>query len=528
MKHYYSLLSLLIVPLSTFGQVFYPGDFTEDYYRVLMIKNSGVATRPIMIRPSVMSYSGTDSSLQWNIWDDHFSLNFKNGEKSNFTILDPRFSYVYNHEYPRGYNNGPVWSGKGSNASLTGGFTGKVGLLHFTFAPVLWTSQNSAFRIPPNSFGKSGFSYPVENRIDWVMRFGNEAIHQFDWGQSEVRIVYKDFTAGFSTANFSWGPSRYNPIIMSKNAAGFPHIDLGTLRPVDTKVGKVEFKWYWGALHESDYFDNDSENDRRYITGFSLGYQPKYLKGLTFGLNRIMYARWADGDLSTEDFFSAFIRNSGAPTAFTQNDEYDQIFSLVLEYYIPDVGLNMYLEYARNDFFGSIMDMLEHPDRTRARTIGITKTIDLDNGNLIEFNFENTTLSNNQIQTIFPGIAATYYVHSVVANGYTNNGQIVGAGIGPGSNSDIMWVNLYHPEGKYGFTFQRIRFNDDYVTQAFAGVEDEPTDYEIVVGADYVRMLKDFSINAKLFAIYRNNFLFEDNEKNNFILNLALTYRINK
>lgn len=524
MKFRIFLILTLLVEIS-FGQVFYPGDYTEDYYRALTIKNPSIVNKPIMIRPSVMTSYG-DSSLQWNIWDDHFGLDFQESKKNSFSILNPRFSYVYNHKYPRGYNNGPVWNGRGSNASLTGGFTGKKGILHFTFAPVLWTSQNGFFRIPPGPYDKSEFSYPVENRIDWVMRFGNDPVHQFDWGQSEVRLIYKNLTAGFSTANFSWGPSRYNPIIMSKNAAGFPHIDLGTARPVDTKIGKMEFKWYWGAMYESDYYDDDSNNDRRYITGLSFGYQPKYLEGLTLGLNRIMYTRWADGDLNAEDFFSALIRNKGKN--IRENDEYDQIFSIVLEYFLPEVGLNMYIEYARNDFFGSIMDMLEHPDRTRARTIGLAKTFDLDNGNLLEFNYENTTLSNNQIQVIFPGIAATYYVHSVVESGYTNNGQIVGAGIGPGSNSDIMWVNMYHPKGKYGFTFQRIRFNDDYVTQAYRGVEDEPTDYEITVGADYVRVLNDFSINAQLFAIYRNNFLFEDNEKNNFMGSLAVTYRINK
>lgn len=507
----------------SFGQIFYPGDYTEDYYRLILVKDSTIDHKPLMIWPSIMT-SYSDSSLKWNIWSDHFDMDFKNGRPSSITILDPRVSFVYNHKYPRGYNNGPVWSGKGLNTSVTGGVTGNLGIVNFSFSPALWYAQNGSFRIPPSPYNKSEFSYPVENKIDWVMRFGNDPVYQFDWGQSEIRVVYKNWTTGFSMANFSWGPSRYNPIIMSKNAGGFPHIDLGTIRPVDTKIGKMEFKWIWGAMYESDYFDDNPTNDRKYITGFSFGYQPKKIKGLTIGLNRIMYSRWADGDLSAEDFFSALIRNKGKN--IQENDEYDQMFSGALEYHFPQVGLNLYVEYARNDFFGSIMDLAEHIDRTRARTLGITKTFDLKNGKLLEFNYENTTLSNNQIQAIFPSIAATYYVHSVVESGYTHNGQIVGAGIGPGSNSDIWWFNIYNPNGKLGFTLQRIRFNDDYVTQTFIGVEDEPTDYEISLGADYIRMLDNFSINAQLFAIYRNNFLFEDNEKNNFVVRLAMTYRV--
>jgi hypothetical protein len=526
MQFFRPIIFLLLIGHSVTAQVLYPGDFTEDYYRILILKNSSLQPKPITIHPSIIHSFATDSIVKWNIWENGFHLDFQSKKKNNFTVLNPRIEYAYNLQYPRGYNNGPVWKGKGSNASFTGGIMGNVGILHFTFAPVFWYAQNNSFAIPSIGFDKNEFSYPVEDRIDWVMRYGNDEYHQFDLGQSEVRIILKNFTLGMSTANFSWGPSRYNPIIMSKNASGFPHIDLGTARPVRTKIGNVEFKWYWGAIFESDYFDDDPINDKRYITGFALGYQPKFVKGLTFGLNRIMYTRWADGDLSTVDFFNAFVRNTHK--GLQKNDEYDQLVSMVLEYTIPQVGLNMYLEYARNDFFGSIMDMLEHPDRTRARTIGLTKVFDLDNGNLLEINYENTTLSSNQIQILLPGISATYYVHNVVENGYTHNGQIVGAGIGPGSNSDILWTNIYNPKGKLGFTIQRIRFNDDYLVSAFPNTEDEPTDYEITIGADYVRTFKNFSIHPTFLLNYRNNMLFRETEHDNFVFSLSISYLINK
>lgn len=528
MQKRFLFIGLILFSLAhgTSAQVFYPSDYTENYYRTLTLKNPDLSPKQIIIRPSIMEPYSSDSSLNWNIWGDYFNLDFRDVNKNNFYILDPRFSYILSTAYPRGYNDGPVWNGRGSNMSLTAGVGGNIGILHFTFAPVVWYAQNKDFHIPNLGLNKNPYSYPAEGAIDWVMRYGNEANYEFDWGQSEVRLIYKNATLGFSTANFSWGPSRYNPIIMSKNAGGFPHIDLGTARPAQTKIGALEFKWYWGALSKSDYFDDIAENDRHYITGFTLGYQPSFIKGFTFGLNRIMYTRWAEGDLSAKDFFNAFFRNTHK--GLEKNDEYDQMFSFVLEYAFPQVGLNMYLEYARNDFFGSIMDALEHPDRTRARTIGLTKTFDLENGKLLEINYENTTLSSNQLQITYPGISATYYVHSVVDNGYTHNGQIIGAGIGPGSNSDIIWANFYNPKGKMGFTFQRMRFNDDYLVNAYAGVEDEPTDYEITVGIDYVRMFDNFSINPQFYWNYRNNFLFEDNDADNFFLKLSLSYFVSR
>lgn len=526
MKQFKLLVIILFVNTYSFGQVLYPGDYTEDYYRVLALKNPNQGVQPIIINPSVISNYSSDSTLSWNIWKDNFNTDIEGEQKNSFHLLNPRFSYVYNLEYPRGYNDGPIWSGKGSNASFTAGVSGNIGIVHYTFAPVIWYAQNKFYDIPSIGFNKSEFSYPVENKIDWVMRYGDDAHHQLDWGQSEIRLIYKNFTIGLSTANMSWGPSRYNPIIMSKNAAGFPHLDLGTAKPIQTKIGSMEFKWYWGALEESDYFDDNSINDRRYITGFALGYEPSFVEGLTLGLNRIMYTRWASGDLKAIDFFNAFVRNTH--NGLEKNDEYDQMFSLVIEYEFPQVGLHMYLEYARNDFFGSILDLAEHPDRTRARTIGLTKTFDLENGHLLEINYENTTLSSNQIQNLSQGLSATYYVHGVVDNGYTNNGQIVGAGIGPGSNSDIFWVNFYKPTGKLGFTFQRIRFNDDYSVNAFANTEDDPTDYEITVGVDAVKMFKNFSINPKLYWIYRNNILFVDNDARNLFASLSLSYFINR
>lgn len=526
MKYYHLLISVLLITGSLKAQVLYPDDYTEDYYRLITLKNDSIGPVPMFIRPSVINEYSTDSALSWNIWGDYFNLNFKKNGKKNFMLLNPKLEYVYNYDYPRGYNDGPVWSGKGSNASFTAGFAGNYGILHYSFAPVVWFAQNQAFNIPELGLNKNEFSYPAEQNIDWVMRYGDDNYYAFDWGQSEVRLVYKNATVGFSTANFSWGPSRYNPIIMSKNAAGFPHVDVGTARPQPTKIGTIDFKWYWGALRESKYYDNDPDNDRGYITGFSLGYQPSLIKGLYFGLNRIMYRRWASGELATKDFFSAFIRNSH--NGLLRNDDYDQMFSVAVEYKFPEVGLNVYLEYARNDFFGSLPDLAEHPDRTRASTIGLAKTFDLDNGKVLEFIIENTTLSSNQIQITSPGISATYYQHGVVESGYTHKGQIIGAGIGPGSNTGVFGFNLYDPKGKLGFTFQRIRFNDDYLVNAYPDTEDEPTDHEMALGFEYLRFFNNFSVNPRLVFAYRNNFLFQEAGAESLYFNMAFSYFINR
>jgi len=44
---------------------------------------------------------------------------------SHQRILDPFAKVSFNSTYPRGYNDGPVWKGKGTTLELHGGITGK-------------------------------------------------------------------------------------------------------------------------------------------------------------------------------------------------------------------------------------------------------------------------------------------------------------------------------------------------------------------------------------------------------------------
>jgi hypothetical protein len=57
----------------------------------------------------------------------------------------------------------------------------------------------------------------------------------------------------------------------------------------------------------------------------------------------------------------------------------------------------------------------------------------------------------------------TYYAHGIVGQGYTQRGQVIGAGIGPGGNSQHVGADLYAPWGRAGLYVQRdVRDNDAY------------------------------------------------------------------
>ncbi|MFY0652578.1 MAG: hypothetical protein JXQ96_11120 [Cyclobacteriaceae bacterium] len=501
---------ILLLSAPAYSQVLIPGDYTRDYHRLLELKNQGFA-ESISIEQSILSSIGSDSTLHWNLWGDNYDLNI-DANDDFFVALDPSVSMVYNSKMPKGINDGAVWSGKGMNSSVTAGFTLKKGMFHMTLAPVLFYAQNKSFFIPENNLGKSNFSYPFEGRIDWVERYGSQSFASFHPGQSEVRLIHKKFTVGVSSQNMTWGPATNNPIIMSTNAPGFPHFDIGTAESITTKIGEVDFRAILGLLNESEYFDEDEANNKRYITGFTLGYKPNFIEGLSLGLHRIRYRTWFDGDLKFKDIIGSVWGWSGQQTENVGgrllNDAYDNLMSVSMDWRFVEQGFRSYIEFSRNDFSGSITNFLRDPDHSRAFTIGLVKTIDLSNGNIIKFNYEHTNLSNGILtHSVFP---LHYYIHGFVKQGYTNNGQIVGSSNGPGTNSDFVDLNYYFKKGMIGVNLQRLRYNDDYYFLQFEKGNRLPAQYDWSLGWSAVKFYERFSLNVKYLYSPRQSWYYID------------------
>ncbi|MEQ8338026.1 MAG: capsule assembly Wzi family protein [Cyclobacteriaceae bacterium] len=522
-------LILLIIGISypASAQIIVPGDYSRDYYDLLLFKDTSL-NKPINHYPSIIKQFHQGPTPSWNPWGDNFATHFDNSHnKFSFSLIDPVFRYNYITKTPRSYNDGAQWNGRGSNLFLSFGFVGNAGILHYSFAPNLMIAENKDFVIPSNPWSdRSEYSYPFNRYIDWVQRYGSSTFTQFDWGQSEIRLIYKKFTVGLTTENFRWGVSQFAPLLMSYNAAGFPHLDLGTNVPVITKIGRFEGRAFWGRTVASDYFDNNSTNESGYITGFNLGYQPSFFPQLNVGINRVMNTRWSDGELSGKDFFAMFLQNTHKD--FDVNDIYDQMMSVFLDFSFSEVGFRTYIEYARNDFPGNLTEFLEAPDRSRAYTLGLMKTFDLADDKLIKALFESTVLSANRLKAL-PSGNPTYYVHNQTGRGYTNKGQIMGAGIGPGSNANLIQLELYQPSGKWGASFTRIRFNDDYFISQYGnqGLIPTPADIEISLGMDYLRFIGKWSVNPNFSWNYRKNWYYQDDvEVSNFFLGANLSYRL--
>src|SRR5690606_1845485 len=153
-------------------------------------------------------------------------------------IIAPELLVVGNSAYPRDWNDGALWAGRGIGASLTAGAEIRLGPFSAALAPIVTWQSNSEFDIRERTdTTRSPFANPWTSGIDEPQRFGTGSFSRIDAGHSYVRADVRGLAAGFSNETLRWGPSIRNPLLLSGTAAGFAHAFVETARPVDIWIG---------------------------------------------------------------------------------------------------------------------------------------------------------------------------------------------------------------------------------------------------------------------------------------------------
>lgn len=430
------------------------------------------------------------------------------------------FKTSHNNKYARGYNDGPVWKGEGLTLELHGGFSGKSGNLTYTLNPAIFLSENSGFPTPNLPSSVNIFGYQYSTQIDWVMRYGNKPFHKFHLGQSEVRLNFGKFFTSIGTQNYSVGPSTFNPILMSRQGAGFPHLILGvkpTYLSAKKNIGKLEANLMYGLLKESDYYDDNSSNDNRYFNAMFIAFSPSFLPELTIGFNKVLYKQTRF--FQNQDLLSMlFIIDNGVINGDTlsQNDTFDQMASFTVDWNFQEVGFRVYLEFAKNDFTsdgGGIRPTAVEPEHSRGYTIGFEKILLKTKEKKLLINYEHTNLSYGHKP--WRGVAP-FYAHSVNRQGYTHDGQLIGAGIGPGGNSDHFNV-LYKKEYISSFLLiQRIERDRDYFVNQIRNSNLHDIEYSITAGVQKQYEKYDLFIEGSLNYNYSRYYLLRDRSNRSF------------
>ena len=429
----------------------------EETYRRAQLAGKLDSSVSFTIRPltASLAFCGDSSSTELNKWTGYTGIRSTNA-KSGIGVLPLTWNQQYNSKVPYGWNDGAMIPGRGYQTLVSGGFFAKLGFLSIQLKPEFVFAENKDFQAIDIYNGKP----------DLPSRFGNSSYSQASWGQSNIRLTFGPVSMGLSNENLWWGPGTRNSLLMSNNAAGFKHLTINSAKPVKTWIGSFEFQMISGRLDGSGFSPLESDttyNDWRYLSSFSISYQPKVIPGLFFGLSRSFQA-YNQSLNSVSDYIPLFapfqkVKISTDPGGL---DQKDQLISTYVRWLFPKSKAEVYFEYGINDHSHNFRDFIMSPEHSRTYLFGLRKLVELNKPDqMLEINAEVTQMSQTMDRIV--RAAGGWYEHGQIFRGYTHKGQVLGAGTGRGGNLqsfDVSWVKGIK---KVGFQFERyVHDNDHY------------------------------------------------------------------
>ena len=354
---------------------------------------------------------------------------------------------------------------KGYQSLLSAGVYVRYKFISIQLAPQWLYVENKPFSTFYRIYHKSS----PPGGIDLPERFGDSTFQKVNWGNSSIRFTYGPVSLGLSNENMWWGPGIHNSLLMTNNAPGFMHLTLNTVKPIRTPIGSFEGQLIGGKLQSSGY--TKGPGDWVYLNALTGTWQPKWVPGLFLGFVRSFMIYHKDMGPKVYDYLPVFgsLLKAAVGNKTTDARRQDQLISVFMRWLWVKAKGEVYVEFGREDHAWNLRDLILEPNHSAAWIIGVNKLFSLPGrkGEYLQINAEvtnlasNSTTNNRDRGNNFFG-TGTWYTHSDVRQGYTNRGQVLGAGIGPGSNSQ--WVKVAWVKGlkSIGLEFERYVHNNDY------------------------------------------------------------------
>lgn len=448
----------------------------------------------------------------------------------HWKLHDVRTTNIYNTEYPYGTNNEAVFSAKGWTTLWAARASFGYGPLHVQLDPTFIYAESVGFMQLPldyQDFIYRFFYTYYFNVIDRPFRYRTSPYLRVIPGNSEAMLRFGPVSAGVSTANVWWGPGYRNSLLLSNNAEGFLHGTIRSHSPVKTPVGRFEFQGIWGRLEASGEevvpprrYRNGlpmphipkEEGIWRLFTGLMFTWQPEWTPGLSVGMARTVVANSEDVKKWHQVF--SFLRSPfeeppeepGNVLAPDLQHLFDDKFALYIRYVFPSEHFEVYGEWGRNGRPESWADFFEFPEHGHGFILGLNKLVPLRPADTwLRLGAELTQLEKTNTARIrhYP----TWYVHHHVRHGYTHRGQVLGAGIGPGSNAQYFGADFIKGNHRIGTFVERTIYNNDlhyilFTTTFFRHWAD------ITFGFDGEYHFRNISVAGTLAFINTYNYLY--------------------
>ncbi len=506
-----AVLMLSLFPADAQAQIIPIDDIKEEQLRIYQLFHGSVGSS--MSNRPVWNFT-YDKTLglgdhDFGFWSrNHRAPQLDLGYNLRLGVYNPSLRITSNSGVPYGDNNEAAWYGKGLNTEFLGGFWLTSDYLTVTFRPHLVDHENAEFEvprfIPTDDDGNHQFvAEAIGDIIDRPFRFGPDSFRTFSLGYTSLRAHYRQFEAGISNEPLWWGGNVKYPLLMSNNAPGMRHYFAGTREPFNVPfVGNFEFKWLGAFPEDSDYFDTDEEKDR-FMSGININWAPSIASNLHLGFARVVHTYLEDG-LSREDLGMIFdpflLENFLATRGPLQNlKPRNHLNSIYARWVWPESRFELYGEFYREDFAWDSRDLLMEPRHNSGYAFGFQKLVLAPYANFYRINLEFTNMTPSYLQEVRP--QNYYYTHPEIRQGHTHLGQLLGAAIGPGSNSQFLSIDGYTDNGRFGVFFRRLADNNHFHYN-YDRMLNRPEEHRQGYG-DYWRNRTDLTLGTRALYNYR-------------------------
>jgi hypothetical protein len=458
---------------------------------------------------------------------------------SVFRLLPVELKQQFNSHHPYGWNDGSMIPAKGYQAQLGFGIFLKKGFVSLQLRPEIVYAQNGSFSTFPSQHSDEiwrAYYNTVINVTDAPERFGAGSYTKIFPGQSALRFNYRKLSLGISTENLWWGPGVRNSLIMSNNAPGFPHLSFNSSQPLTSRVGSFEWQVISGVLKSSDILPDDTtrtangqalyvpkqEDGDRYLNGVVFTWQPTWTKGLFLGFSRMYYQYVSDVPFTIDGYMPVIGKLFKGGLKNEDEKKRDQMISVFFRLVLPKEKAELYGEFGRNDHAQNARDLLVEPEHSRAYILGFAKWFEGRKKDIQLFG----EITNLQMPaTIRLRAQESWYSHYQVRHGYTNYGQVVGAGIGPGGASQTIGLQWGEGLQRFGGTIERVVNNNDFYYTAFSASEQWQrhwVDFSLNLNKSFLkkRMLYD----ARLSLVHSMNYQWSDKDVTQLSARLTVAY----
>ncbi|MCC7053588.1 MAG: hypothetical protein IT355_09985 [Gemmatimonadaceae bacterium] len=386
----------------------------------------------------------------------------------------PDAQLTYNSDFPWTLNDGAMWAGRGTTVQVSGGVALTWQRLRVIVAPTFWRATNTDYArptdpeiVPPIPAPRNPYGSPYHwysRSMDMPRRFGPGSVAATDLGTSAAWLSWDKVEAGLANEQEWWGPGLQNALLLSNNAAGFGHAFVRTRQPLQTRIGAVDARYLVGTLTTSRFFeDGKPTSPARAIGAAIVTLQPRRAPGLTIGTARMVIGAIEERPDVLGRLFDVF-RNVGRPNARpfwdpTQTRGRDQLFELFGHYSPPGSGLEVWYDWGRAEQPRTLGDLLGDVGHSQAFTAGLQGIRRLSPTWSLGVQLEHTQTEQSSSYRARP--TGSWYTSRSVIQGFTQRGQVLGAAVGPGANSQFLAVDGHSDRWSVGAFAGRLRWDDD-------------------------------------------------------------------